>query len=381
MNIIPHLYLHSVAPQKEPQWCYSFLTVEQEYFESLLRHLLKNKYVFITLDEYFHFLHDKRFQSTKFICLSFDDGYLDNYVYVYPLLKKHGIKATVFVNPEFVQTNSVCRPTMEDVWDGNADISDLESFGFASWTELKEMQDSGYFDVQSHTLTHTKYFISDKIIDFHNPKAKYLYPISNIFPERKPYYITDNEFIGLIPFGTPLFEERSAVIARRVFINDDFQKECADRLKNTDWKKYNLNECMENVKDLHGHYRESNTLISEVEDEKAYQARVRNELRLSKKIIEKQLNKPVLHCCWPHGDHNDYCHEVAIEEGYMSSTIALKPGESLTDENRIVRSGYAPVFGSKTLSLLKADYKIKSFKGELPYSLIQNVYYRVKYKV
>ena len=38
----------------------------------------------------------------RLVVLSFDDGYLDNWVYVYPLLKRVGWKGAVYVNPEFV---------------------------------------------------------------------------------------------------------------------------------------------------------------------------------------------------------------------------------------------------------------------------------------
>jgi len=76
------------------------------------------------------------------ICLTFDDGYLDNYVYVWPLLKKYNARATIFVSPAFVQENTEARPTLEEVWLGKADSGDLINAGFISWVEMEIMVQS-----------------------------------------------------------------------------------------------------------------------------------------------------------------------------------------------------------------------------------------------
>jgi peptidoglycan/xylan/chitin deacetylase (PgdA/CDA1 family) len=41
------------------------------------------------------------FEKTQSIALTFDDGYLDNYTIAFPLLRKHGFSATIFVVCDF----------------------------------------------------------------------------------------------------------------------------------------------------------------------------------------------------------------------------------------------------------------------------------------
>lgn len=374
MNKIPILYYHSVAPVPRPEWHRSYLTFSLSYFEDFIRFLSRRNYRFLTLDEYFVYRQDERQNRNRLICLTFDDGYLDNYVFVYPVLKRYGAKGTIFINPEFVQENELLRPTLETVWEGNAAITDLPVLGFASWEELRSMQSSGVMDIQSHTMTHTKYFVSDKIVDFHHPRADYLYPIINRHPENKAYYMTDPGFIKRIPWGTPFFEERSSVIARRVTINEQFNEECVEALKNTDWSVYSFIECLADINTIYLSYKRANKLIAHVETVEEYESRVTAELRDSKAIIEKQLKKPVRHCCWPHGEYNEFTHLIAREAGYASSTIVCRRRQKNNHPDRFDRIGGGPFDMGRWLSLRKAVYKIMAYRDVFPYSLVQMVW-------
>ena len=67
------------------------------------------------------------------IFLSFDDGYLDNWTYVFPILKKYGMKATIFVSPDFVDPTETVRPNLDDQHAGRCTSEDLSPAGFLSW--------------------------------------------------------------------------------------------------------------------------------------------------------------------------------------------------------------------------------------------------------
>jgi len=251
--------------------------------------------------------------------------------------------------------------------------------GFLNWDELILMGQSGYVDIQSHTMTHTKYFVSNKIREFHHPKADYLYPVSNIYPEKKPYYFTDIEFKKLLPFGTPFFEEKSALIARRVTINPMFENECILSLENYNWNKYNYFQCFNLIKDIYEKYNKENRLILSIETEQEYETRVRWEIGESKRILEERLNKKVNHICWPHGDYNDFCHQVAKDEGYQSSPIVLNTWEKNRLKDRFDRTGSGVVGGNRFLTLWKARYKVGAYRKVFPYNWIWFLYSKIMY--
>ena len=89
-------------------------------------------------------------------------------------MKKHKLKATIWVNPDFVDDEDhEIRPTLEDYWNGRLSLDELNIYdGFLNWEEMRLMEKSGYVEIQSHTMTHNKYPISDKIIDFVSPDTK-----------------------------------------------------------------------------------------------------------------------------------------------------------------------------------------------------------------
>jgi peptidoglycan/xylan/chitin deacetylase (PgdA/CDA1 family) len=74
-------------------WSYN---LEPQYFEFQLKLLLKRGFEFISMDEYVKRCKEDRLKWGT-VSLTFDDGWLDNYQYAYPILDDLGITATFFV--------------------------------------------------------------------------------------------------------------------------------------------------------------------------------------------------------------------------------------------------------------------------------------------
>ena len=154
---VPVLMYHSVGIQNS-KWIWNFLTIPYQIFEDHLRMLIKRRFNTIDLVQLYDYVSSGKSIHNNSVVLTFDDGYLDNWVYAYPLLKKYGFKGTIFVNPEFVDPTQEDRPNLEDVWAGRAKEAELTPSGFLSWREMREMEKTGVMDIQSHAMTHTWYF-------------------------------------------------------------------------------------------------------------------------------------------------------------------------------------------------------------------------------
>ena len=76
-------------------------SVFKEQMNFLARH-----YHLISLKELLELWRNGGYSKDKRYCIvTFDDGWLDNYLYAYPVLKEHDIPATIFVTTSFVGTN------------------------------------------------------------------------------------------------------------------------------------------------------------------------------------------------------------------------------------------------------------------------------------
>lgn len=337
INEIPVLAFHSIGIENS-SWSKRYLSSPLSHFEELCRYLVEQGYETIFLDEWNEMEEDKFNNRYKKIVLTFDDGYLDNWVYVFPLLVKYNLKATIFVNPEFVDPSAEPRKNLQDVWKGKINFEDLQPVGFLNWTEMQLMEHSGRVDIQSHSMTHDTYFKSDTMIDLYDGSEKYDWLPWIYFKDTKPYYMRDNLF-NAIKYGVPIFENDRSLAVRRFLPSDSFIDYCVseyNRFKGTDKsKKFILEE-------ISGQINNGNE-IGRYETEAEQVRRYEYELKDSKRIIEDKLNKKVHYLCWPGGRYNEHSLKLSIDTGYRASTATKKSeGDSIYSEKgykRILRIG------------------------------------------
>ncbi len=107
-------------------------------FESDLKFLQKSNYNTITMSDLIDYVYNDKELPQNPIILSFDDGYLSTYKYVYPLLKTYNMKIVL----------SIVGKSTDDfskVHDENINYSHL------TWTQINEMAESGLVEIQNHT--------------------------------------------------------------------------------------------------------------------------------------------------------------------------------------------------------------------------------------
>ena len=365
----PVLYYHSVAPQLNYDWVLKFLTLDLKNFEYQLQYLVDNQYKTIFLDEWIKIRENKCSSQHKEVCLTFDDGLLDNWVYAYPLAKKYGIRMTIFVNPEYVDTGAGIRQNLEDVWNGKCSTQELDGRGYLSWAEMREMVSSGLVDIQNHTMSHAKYPGSSSVKQFYYGGFTGLHSILNQNPDIKPTYPREKDFATRLSQGTPIFEESSAVVARIHTPN----QEVVDRITSLA-KRFELDELSERkafereadilIKNAH----QKGVLIEKIETEQEYRSRLEYEVVNAKEIIEKELGKQINILCWPHGDNSSQAHSLAKSCGHIATTSG-KMLNTRNDRDRIPRIG-ADFHTAPWINRQKLNYKIKSHFKRQPYHLM-----------
>jgi peptidoglycan/xylan/chitin deacetylase (PgdA/CDA1 family) len=364
-----------VAPGKNYNWVRSHLTLELKYFEDLLNFIKKRKLKTFFISE----MDNPIFQYDNSIGLAFDDGYLDNYVYVFPLLKKYNVKATIFVSPDYIDPSNELRPSLIDVWKNRIKEDKLNPWGFLSVEEMKTMLDSGLIDIQSHTLTHDKYPVSENIVGFNHINNVDINSYLAENPKIKPYYINDTGLKYKIPHGTPVFEEKSAVVSPRVWINEDFKEEISKKLNNFDFNRNTLDEAFEKVNHIIEEYRKDDAIIKSREKYNDYIIRVKHEVLHSKQKLEKLLDKNIEVICWPHGDFNKDSIDFAREAGYKKIHFVETKSQGVNPApDLFTRMGMNSYKNNRFLTMLKTKARIYNHIDKFPYPQIASVFKRLK---
>ena len=318
---------------------------------------------------------------SKSVVLTFDDGYLDNWVFAYPLLKKYGFQATIFLSLDFVDPESRPRPNLEDVWRGEVEDSELEAMGYLSWAEMNRMETDGVMDVQSHAMSHTWHFCADEIVDFHRPDDNYFWLEWNVRPHMKYKWMTSYSPES-VPYGYPVYRFDKSLCARKYFPDERVSGILVDHVSsNGGVPFFNRPDWKQQLLVLADEYKKRHSANGRLETEAEYLSRVREELAESKRLIEKNLAKKVDFLCWPGGGQNNTLHDIAWEQGYLASTVR---GEKnciyKTNCQHIDRTGLGFSFESPTMNYIaNTDLYISSqlnrYRGDQLLGLLNKILY------
>ena len=107
------------------------LSIAPQDFDQQMEYLAEEGYHTITPDQLLDYLEFDKELPEKPVLITFDDGYEDNYKNAYPILKKYGFKATIFVITDYLNVYP----------------------NYITWNQAKEMNKNG-ITIASHTMQH-----------------------------------------------------------------------------------------------------------------------------------------------------------------------------------------------------------------------------------
>jgi len=109
-------------------------TITPDEFDEQIKYLTSNGYKGITLSQLYNYVQGREKLPPKPFIVTMDDGYYSNYKYSYPILKKYNTPGTIFVATALIGRH-VYTPMF-------------------TWEQAKEMESSGFIEIQNHSNSH-----------------------------------------------------------------------------------------------------------------------------------------------------------------------------------------------------------------------------------
>lgn len=133
-------------------------SIDYRLFEKQLM-FLKKHYRILRLGDVIKKLKTGEPLEKKTLCITIDDGFLDNYNVAYPILKRHALPATIFIATGYIngsdqKINNYGRHQINkaDTYNRN-DIYKLPQLSMMSWKQIKEISND-VIEIGAHTINH-----------------------------------------------------------------------------------------------------------------------------------------------------------------------------------------------------------------------------------
>lgn len=306
-----------------------FLSVTPKIFEGQCRALSDNGWRGIGLEEAEAFLIEGKPLPKKSFLMTFDDGYLDNYVYAFPIMQKYGHKGVVFAvssrissaqidcEQQLVTTGTTLRSTMtegqsvrgsepEDVTVDNLVIEEPTGEKtrvplFFNWDEARLMERSGSMAVAGHSVNHARVYTDHHFSQFIQPGDR-LDHFDNITSEAC--------------YGMPAFAHEPELTARAFVPSSELIKrvmelvpqesEAARQFFASEGSVKKLHELVETFRGRLGHY----------ETEKETLERMGAIMETSQTVLSRELGHDVKSFCWPWGGFCEAARQAGLKAGF-----------------------------------------------------------------
>lgn len=132
--------LHSVTEQVSEEGRLRHLEITPEALDDLVQSYQHRGWQFVSMDEVGKVLRESH--HTPFVCLTFDDGYLDTYAVVNPMLSRLGVPFCVYMTRDFYHG------TKKPNWNGNVQMMNVK--------QMLQMSRDPLCTIGAHTCSHPR---------------------------------------------------------------------------------------------------------------------------------------------------------------------------------------------------------------------------------
>lgn len=152
MNALPVLMYHHVSPNP------GLVTLSPNLFRQQMEGIVREGWRTIGTADIEAFF-DGQPLPKKSLMITFDDGYLDNFIYAYPVLKELGLQAVLFIVSGWIGDGSARQTAAcPDHSECKRRIALGETDSVVlRWSEVEQMRDTGIFEFHSHTHSHSRW--------------------------------------------------------------------------------------------------------------------------------------------------------------------------------------------------------------------------------
>ena len=132
---VPIIMYHSILKDENMWNDYVLSPVE---LEKDLVWLRENDYKTVFINDIVEFVNGDNELPKKSVVLTFDDGFYNNYYYVFPLLKKYNAKATISIVGSY--SEFACE-----------EANPQPAYSYLDWDNINEMRKSGLVEFANHS--------------------------------------------------------------------------------------------------------------------------------------------------------------------------------------------------------------------------------------
>lgn len=161
-NIIIHKYFirkkvtvlvyHRICsfPEEEN---FEYLAVDPSEFMKQMEYLYNHGITVLTVAQLLDLIDAGVEFSGNAVCITFDDGYENNYTYAFPVLQKFGFNVSIYLAAKYINTNKRLPWLKQDVKLTEFEAQDSSISGPLSWRQITELSDFGN-EFGNHSYSH-----------------------------------------------------------------------------------------------------------------------------------------------------------------------------------------------------------------------------------